>query len=220
DDLEINISITPEEPGVNETVELEYELVNTTGSSLSLEEVRVTLIDADGEYIEDDKLLESDVDVPANDSETFTYEFETTNARGEYEAEISADDYTESLMFDVGEVEPEEKTPFWGDDGDSAESGILPAPINRGNDETPFLELANEDGDSVHGYVDVDAVRVFDMGGRKVLELTDGDTDNFNDMSQLEDLENGIYLYTVDYEVSDEGESKSPVMKFLVRNSG
>ncbi|MBS3792430.1 hypothetical protein KGY77_07305, partial [Candidatus Bipolaricaulota bacterium] len=216
DDLKINISVTPENPGTNETVELEYELVNTTNSSMKLDEVRLTLIDADGDFIEDDKLLESDVSVTADDSETFTYEFETTNARGEYEAEVSADDYTGSLLFEVGVVEPDEKTPFWGSDADSAQSGILPAPINKGNDETPFLELANEDGDSVHSYVDVNTVRVFDMGGRKVLEITDG----FNDMAELEDLENGLYLYTVDYEVSGEDDGQSPVMKFLVRNSG
>ncbi|MCF7890011.1 hypothetical protein K9M78_02210 [Candidatus Bipolaricaulota bacterium] len=215
EDLQINISVTPETPDVNETVELEYELVNTTGTSMSLSEVRLTLTDADDEFIDEDKLLKSDVTVPADDSKTFTYEFETTSARGEYEAEISADDYTETFLFDVGEVEPEVKTPFWGSDADSSESGILPAPVGKEDGETPFLELANEDGDSVHSYVTINVLRVFDLGGRKILEVEE----NFDDLSELENLENGLYLYTVDYEVSGEsGTQKSPVMRFLVRN--
>jgi len=209
DDIEIGgLSITPEEPGVDEPIELEYTLTNTTGSDITLASVRLTVTDGDDDTIVDNQEIESNITVNANDSETLTHEF-TTGAQGDHEVTITANGYTGSFTFEVGEVEPAEKTPYWGGDGDRSKCGILPAPVD--GTETPFLELANESGNSVHSYVTVNVVKVFDLSGRKVAEIED-----INNMSALEDLNNGLYLYTVDYEAQGESE-QSPVMKFLVK---
>lgn len=210
EELEVKITPVPEEPGVNETVELKYELKNTTGSDIDVSEVLLSITDPDDELVEDEKQLKTDVTVEGNSSKTYTTEFTFTKS-GEYQIEIKADEYTGTLTLPVGVVEPEEKQPYWGKGADKpATSGILPAPINGSDD--PFLVLANTDGDSVEGYVTVNAVRVYDRTGKMLMEIT---SDFFTSMTQLENLNEDLYLYTVQYTL-DGTEKSSPPMKFVV----
>lgn len=209
EDVDITVSITPTEPGVNETIEIEYVLENTTGSSMTLDSVRLTVTGPDDEAMVDNEEVQSDLTIDSGSSKSFTYEFTTGNT-GDYEATINADDeYSGSLTFPVGEIEPEDKEPYWGTDSEPSKSGVLPAPVD--GSETPFLELANKDGNDVASYVTINSMKVFDLTGAKVLEVKDG----FDDLSALENLENGLYLYIVELE---ESSSSSSVMKLVVKN--
>ncbi|MFP4202238.1 MAG: hypothetical protein ACLFSX_04740, partial [Candidatus Acetothermia bacterium] len=203
---------TPEEPDV-EPVELEITMTNNKSSDVDLDEISLTITDDAGDPVVDDEQLDTNVTVEAGDSATETYEF-TPEEEGSYTAEVTGNGYSGSFDFEIGTVVTDKPNPYWGDDGGRAESGILPAPVD--GDETPFLELANEDGDSVHTYVTDITLRVFDLSGKQLAEIESG----WDDLSELENMENGLYLYTVEYEVDTEDETqskKSPVMKFVVK---
>ncbi|MFB6290339.1 MAG: T9SS type A sorting domain-containing protein, partial [Candidatus Bipolaricaulia bacterium] len=89
--------------------------------------------------------------------------------------------------------------------------GIKPAPITGTG--TPRMVLKNKDGVSVATSVTIETVRVFDLSGKLVLKVEEG----FSNMTSLKNLQNGLYLYTVDVTLPDGSTDKSPVMKFIVR---
>lgn len=209
----LSLDLVTSDPEVGEEVEVDYEIANNTATELTVD-AQMTVTGPDDETVLDEA-VESDITVEGESQVTGTVEF-TPEAEGTYTVELSINDgeATKTLDITVDEgttPEPEEKEPYWGQDGESAKSGIEPAPVD-GTTE-PYLTLANEAGEDVSEYVTVSSVKVFDLTGERVLLIEDG----FEAMSQLNQLKNGLYLYTVEYSVEGGDEKPSPVMKFLVK---
>ena len=61
--------------------------------------------------------------------------------------------------------------------------------------------------------VSIENLKVYDLSGSRILLIEDG----FDELEDLESLQNGLYLYTVTVTLSDDSEEQSPVMKFLVK---
>ncbi len=63
--------------------------------------------------------------------------------------------------------------------------------------------------------VDSVTINVYDITGQKVAPTLN----KLNNLTELEDLKNGLYIYTVNVELTDGDSSESPVMKFYVEKS-
>jgi len=205
------LNVITADPVVDEPVELEYELMNNSSSEKTVD-ADLTITDPNGETVYDET-VESGTTIEADSVVTGTAEF-TPETEGDFTAEmsvtVSGKTYTKTTQFTIskgGPPEPEKKEPYWGTDSEPAKSGVLPAPVD--GSKKPFLELANKNGIDVASYVTINSMKVFDLTGAKVIEVEDG----FDDLSALEELENGLYLYTVELE-----DGSSPVMKFVVKN--
>ena len=203
------------EPEVGKTVELQFKLKNISESKISGQTVRMIVKNPDGDVI----INTEKENVPELDSGkvyTNTHSFLPTQ-NGEYTATLEVDRgaVTKSIMIDVsgGEPgpgpEPDDYTPDWG------KTGILPPPV--GGDSTPYLEITDDGGNVRDGSGDVEqaTIRVYDLSGKRLLNLEN--LNSVDDLSSINDLQNGLYLYTVELE-NPAGETKqSPVMKFVVK---
>ena len=211
--LEISsFTASPENPEVNDTVTLEYTLKNVFDSAISGQEVWIEIENPDGNTVVN-TMKDSVPTVQPNDTYTDSHTF-SPGKKGTYTATLEVDQgaYVDEALIDVGGAAPptgDDLEPYWGlPDGD-AESGILPAPIN--GDRAPYLELKSKDGDEIRdSAVDSVTLNVYDLNGQKVV----GPLSKTDNLTELEDLKNGLYVYTVT--VKTDETYKSPVMKFYV----
>jgi len=201
-----------EDPQVNETVELEYKLKNVSESKISGQNVQVIIKNPDGNVImQTPKENVPELD-PGEATQIYTHSFVPTQ-NGTYQAILEVDDGAVARTIDIsvggGEPGPGENLePHWGENGETSMSGLKPVPVD--GSEIPYLELKNSDGASVASAVQSVTMKVFDLSGKKLLTL-----ETVDNLEALNNLKNGLYLYTVTVETDDT--YQSPVMKFIVK---
>jgi hypothetical protein len=201
-----------EDPQVNETVELEYKLKNVSESKISGQNVQVVIKNPDGNVImQTPKENVPELD-PGEETQIYTHSFVPTQ-NGTYQATLEVDDgaVAKTIDISVGGGEPgpgENLEPHWGENGETSMSGLKPVPVD--GSEIPYLELKNSDGASVASAVQSVTMKVFDLSGKKLLTL-----ETVDNLEALNNLQNGLYLYTVTVETDDT--YQSPVMKFIVK---
>ncbi len=199
------------EPEVGKTVELQFKLKNISDSKISGQTVRMIVKDPDGNVIINTE-KENVPELDSGEVYTNTHSFLPTQ-NGEYTATLEVDRgaVTKSIMVDVtgegpGPGPTDNYTPDW------KKTGIMPAPLDG---STPKLEITNEeDGAITDANVSDFSIRVYDLSGKKVIPA-DSFGDSINDLSVLNELENGLYIYTVTLETDDT--YTSPAMKFVVK---
>lgn len=200
-----------ESPEVNESVELEYTLENVSDTRTSGQNVRIIVKNPEG-YTILDAPKENVPELDPGETYTNTHSFVPIQ-NGTYSVTLEVDDgaVAETLSIDVGGEGPgpgENLEPHWGENGETSKSGIMPAPVD--GSETPYVELKNSDGASVNSAVSSITLKVFDLSGRKIVTL-----ESLENLEELNNLQNGLYLYTVTVDTDQTYES--PVMKFVVK---
>ncbi len=201
-----------EDPQVNETVELEYKLKNVSDSRISGQDVQIIVKNPDGNIIMQSPKEDVPELDPGESTQIYTHSFVPTQ-NGTYMATLEVDNgaVAETINVQVGGEAPgpgEDLEPHWGKNGETSMSGIRPVPVD--GSEIPYLELKNSDGASVVSAVQSVTMEVFDLSGQKLLTL-----ESVDNLQALDDLQNGLYLYTVTVETDDT--YQSPVMKFVVK---
>ncbi|MBS3786900.1 T9SS type A sorting domain-containing protein [Candidatus Bipolaricaulota bacterium] len=199
------------DPQVNQTVELEYTLENVSETKTSGQSVQMIVKNPDDNIV----METSKENVPELDpGETYTNTHSFVPIQnGTYSVTLEVDEgaLAETITINVGGEVPgpgENLEPHWGQNGETSKSGIKPVPID--GTETPHVVLKNSEGDPVTSAVSSITINVFDLSGRKLVTL-----DSVDNLTDLNNLQNGLYIYTVTVETDDTYES--PVMKFIVR---
>lgn len=208
-----SLKAVQDEPKVNETVDLEYKLKNVSDKTISGQDVRLTIKNPSGNVVVN--IPKEDIpELDAGATYTKTHSFVPIK-EGTYSATLEVDGgaYSKTTTFDVqGEPgptpTPDKFEPNW------EKTGIMPAPLDG---STPELEITSKEVGAIE---DADVsdfkIRVFDLSGKKVIPA-DSFGDSINDLAVLNDLQNGLYIYTVSLTRSDGKEFISPAMKFVVK---